>query len=275
MNDVAVLYITHDRPLRTRLTLSHLLESSGIDDMSITIVANNASQATIEALCSFDHPSIERVAVFKDNNYPLAEITNWFWSNHLAWKFLGKVDDDTLIPAGFFFNARKVLATHPWMGAVSAIHWEANRLPAEEDYRHNILHSIGILWQKNVGGCCYLMPTDRVIEIGFIHSPGYFKGGWSEYQWALNARGHLCGYLYPLQFAKHLQNANIYHRILSSVGPFSYDRAKEADEIKFMLFEAKSMLTEQHLYQVCQVNDIGVQGLLYPNMGWECQISEL
>lgn len=250
---MAILYITHDRPSRMRLTLAHLLESSGVNNADITIVANGATQETIEAVRSFVHPAIKNVIINEENEV-LSVITNRFWQENLDYKYLGKVDDDTIIPAGFFYNAWRVLEASPDLGVVSAMHWEASFLPPEPSYAHNIRRDLGIIWQRNVGGCCYLMPSARVCESGYIINPGYFKGGWSEYQWILNANGHMCGYLFPFHFAKHLQNSNIYHRIWSLVGgPATHSEMGLAKEITKETGDADWHLTELDIGQFVAV----------------------
>jgi len=61
-----------------------------------------------------------------------------------------------------------------------------------------------LLLQRHLGGCCYLIRSEVVAQFGRIADAGYFRGGWTEYQWRMLEAGYPSALLYPFRFAVHL-----------------------------------------------------------------------
>lgn len=205
----SILYIAHNRLGFNKLTLPHLLESGGHEDYTVTIVDNASTDGTRRWLMSLSHPRIDRLIV-NSSNTPLWEVTNRFWDETDA-EFIGKVDNDTIMPVGFIALAVKILRNPVKLGAVGAMHFNPlDILPIEtSSYAHNIRqlpNGRQVLLQRHLGGCCYLMKRSQAIACGHVENAGYFNGGWTEYQWKMLAKGYPSAYVYPFVFAKHLDD---------------------------------------------------------------------
>ncbi len=206
----SILYITHDRIGFSKMTLPHLLESGGYDDYSVTLVDNASTDGTREWLTSLSHPRIANIT-FNDENVSLRDVTNRFWRESAGSEFIGKVDNDTLIPAGFVGQAIRVLRNPVTLGPVGGMHFHPEDVASVEDssYSHNLRrlpNGRRILVQRHIGGCCYMMRAGLLSRHGLMKDVGYIKGGWTEYQWELTKAGHPASYLYPFMFAKHLDD---------------------------------------------------------------------
>lgn len=215
MKKTAILYITHNRFGFTRITLPHLLESGGHPDYSVTVVDNASTDGTRQWLSDLRHPRLDRI-VLNDENTSLWEVTNQFWKEQVdKAEFLGKVDNDTLMPTGFVGQAVGVLNNPVTLGAVGAIHFEPTDIMATNvsAYAGNVRrlpNGRRVLLQKHLGGCCYLMKSSIVARFGFIDDVGYFTGGWTEYQWKIKKEGHPSAYIYPFMFAKHFDDPDFF-----------------------------------------------------------------
>lgn len=207
---VSILYITHNRLGFSRTTLPHLLESGGHEDYSVSIVDNASTDGTREWLMSLSHSRIKNI-VLNDENLPLREVTNSFWASSADAEFIGKVDNDTVMPVGFFGQAARVLRNPVKLGAVGAMHFQPIDVMSTSTsrYAHNIrrLPNGGqVVLQRHLGGCCYLMRYSLLAQFGFMDPASYMKGGWTEYQWRVLKAGYPSAYLYPFMFAKHLDD---------------------------------------------------------------------
>jgi len=206
----SILYITHNRLGFTRMTLPHLLESGGYGDYTVSVVDNASSDGTREWLMSLTHPRLKGV-MLNDENLSLREVTNRFWAENADAEFVGKVDNDTIMPVGFIGQAVKVIHNPVRLSAVGALHFEPVDVMSVHTsmYAHNLRrlpNGARILLQRHLGGCCYLMRSSVVSRFGYIQDAGYMKGGWTEYQWRLKKGGYPAAYIYPFMFAKHLDD---------------------------------------------------------------------
>lgn len=206
----SILYITHDRLGFSRLTLPHLLESAGYGDYSVTLVDNASTDGTREWLMSLTHPRIANITL-NDENLSLRDVTNRFWRENMDSEFIGKVDNDTLIPTGFVGQAIRALRNPVKLGPVGGMHFHPEDVAVVEasSYAHNLRrlpNGRRILIQQHLGGCCYMMRSGLLSQHGLMRDVGYLKGGWTEYQWKLTRAECPASYLYPFMFAKHLDD---------------------------------------------------------------------
>ena len=95
---VDILYITYNRLAYTKITLPALIENAGAD-FALTIVDNGSTDGTVDYLAEFArrHPRQIKHICFLDKNTGISPPTNAFWRASRA-EFLGKVDNDTLVP---------------------------------------------------------------------------------------------------------------------------------------------------------------------------------
>lgn len=244
----SILYITHDRLGFSRLTLPHLLESGGYGDYSVTLVDNASTDGTQEWLMSLTHPRIANIT-FNEENLSLRDVTNRFWRENMDSEFIGKVDNDTLIPTGFVGQAIRALRNPVKIGPVGAIHFHPEDVEAIETslYSHNLRrlpNGRRILLQQHLGGCCYMMRTGLLSQHGLMRDVGYLKGGWTEYQWKLTKAEYPASYLYPFMFAKHLDDprfalsasgANEIHpKSLREIAPEEFARLEQKHASKLL-----------------------------------------
>ena len=107
-----IFMITYNRAGYVRLSLPRLLETCRSNDR-VWIWQNGMHAETVDVVREYEaHPKIAKVH-FSEENLKLREPTNWFWSNATA-PYLGKVDDDCLVPDG-------------WIERLVTIHRDADR----------------------------------------------------------------------------------------------------------------------------------------------------
>jgi len=96
---IDILMITYNRPRYTRMALSRLLEVCD-QRCRVWVWHNGMDEETLAIVKDFEgHPRFERVH-HSEANVKLREPTNWFWRNAEG-EYLGKVDDDCLMPDGW------------------------------------------------------------------------------------------------------------------------------------------------------------------------------
>src|SRR5688500_2847859 len=108
---VDILMITYNRPRYTQLSLTRLLETCD-ESMRVCLWHNGEHSETLEVAKSLaNHP---RVHEFHHShvNVRLREPTNWFWQ-HANGNYLGKVDDDCLVPTGWAQTLRTAHEAEP------------------------------------------------------------------------------------------------------------------------------------------------------------------
>jgi len=211
----AILFIAHGRPGFTRQSLAALVESL-TERIDLYLVDNASDGTEIHDLFLETATKLRcrTIVVRNDHNDTLSEVTNTFWQWAIAenYQFVGKVDNDTIIPHGFWWHARRIHESFPLqLGAVSALHFSPktiDRMPIGE-YRHNIHNGwpYGVLIQTHVGGCCYLLPLGLVRKHGFLQVSGKMRSGWTDYQLLLGSKGFPSCYVYPFHFCRHLDDA--------------------------------------------------------------------
>ena len=119
---VHILFLTFNRLSYTRKTLPALLESADTNSCQICIVDNGSTDGTVEYLQKLIHPQIERV-IYNRKNEGLVKPTKKFWKDSKA-EFIGKIDNDILVPKGWI---EKLVYSHqkiPQLGVVGFCHFQ-------------------------------------------------------------------------------------------------------------------------------------------------------
>ena len=196
--NVHILFLTFNRLYYTQKTLPALLESSDTASYQIRIVDNGSTDGTVEYLQKLSHPQIETV-IYNNKNEGLVKPTKQFWKESNA-EFVGKIDNDILVPKGWI---EKLVEAHhkiPELGVVGFCHFR------KEDFNQNIVKSkiykkngIHLRRQPWIGGN-YILKREMVMKImGYRQSRKLFQNrilyGFNKYQEKLAQNGYLNGYL--------------------------------------------------------------------------------
>ncbi len=116
-NGLDVLMITYNRPEYTRLALERLLSTCD-DSMRVWLWHNGNHAATLER-CAWICRSPKRVYRFHHSveNLRLREPTNWMLQGSRG-DYVSKVDDDCLVPEGWFQTIRTAHEANTNLGVV-------------------------------------------------------------------------------------------------------------------------------------------------------------
>ena len=139
---------------------------------------------------------------FSRENLGLSKPTNAFWEKYYRkYPYLGKIDNDTVVPEDGVERLVDVLDHCPHVGICHGYHGK------EKDDAFGVLTEIdGRLFAKARwgGGCFYAMRSSIVNKYGFISTKYGLKGGWTRYQIRVRKRGYKIVYPFPLVRVNHL-----------------------------------------------------------------------
>ena len=131
--NVRVLFLTYNRLYYTQKTLPALLGSSDTISYQIRIVDNGSTDGTVEYLQKLSHPQIERI-IYNNKNEGLVKPTKKFWKESKA-KFIGKIDNDILVPKGWLDKLIDAHQKIPELGVIGYCHFR------EEDFKRDLIKS--------------------------------------------------------------------------------------------------------------------------------------
>jgi hypothetical protein len=197
-----ILMITHNRPEYTALSLPALLD--GCDEATrVWVWHNGADQRTRDVIRSLSgHPRLHRVH-WSDTNEKLQGPTNWFWRQSTA-NYIGKVDDDCLLPGGWSTALRDVHEAVRQLGVVAS-----SRLRQEDideclvNQKLRRFESGHVVMQNAwVAGSGYLMKRTCIERHGLLQVGESFPG----YCIRLARAGWLNGFYYPFIFEDHFDD---------------------------------------------------------------------
>jgi glycosyltransferase involved in cell wall biosynthesis len=208
---VDLLMITHRRPEYTRLALTRLL--AGCDDSMRVWIWHNGSDAEtlseVESLAA--HPRVARLHHSPENK-KLWEPTNWFWQNATG-DYVGKVDDDCLVPEGWASTLRRAHRDVAQLGVIGCWHFRADdfvfdvaaeRIQAFGE--HRIVRNI---W---IGGSGYLMKRELLEDNGVLRRGESF----TSYCVRSARLGWINGWYFPLLLQDHMDDPRSEHSQLRS-----------------------------------------------------------
>lgn len=154
---VDILYITFNRLAYTRQTLPVMIENAGAD-FSLTIVDNGSSDGTVNYLKSVvkSYKSVIKTIVFNKDNQGLSRPTNQFWRDSQS-TFVGKVDNDTLLPPGWLKTLLHAHMQSDRLGVVGGFHHRLEDVNMEK-LRCRVINvdGVNLLPDAFIGGCCYI-----------------------------------------------------------------------------------------------------------------------
>jgi hypothetical protein len=208
---IDVLFISHDRPDYTRLSLERLLEVAD-PDLRIWVWHNGMHADTLRVVESFrDHPRIHRFHHSPENR-KLRDPTNWLWSEAEG-DLLAKVDDDCLVPPEWPGRMRAAHAAEPRFGALTCWHHAPEDLD-ERLYRTKIRSYGGVSILQN----CWVNGSGYTVKRQAIREGGLLAEGrsWSEYCIDLALRGWIHGWLFPFLFEDHMDDPRSPHCLIKT-----------------------------------------------------------
>lgn len=197
-----ILMITCNRPAYTRLSLSRLLESCD-SSMRVWLWQNGTDPETVSVVRELSrHPRVHEYR-HSPENVRLREPTNWFWRASDG-DYLGKVDDDCLVPPGWADTLRRAHAAAPELGIACC--WPF----LEEDFIPHLAHpkivaiapGHQVLRNPWVNGSGYLMKRACQQQTGYIGEREAF------YHFCIRASiaGWLHGWYYPFLYLVHMED---------------------------------------------------------------------
>ncbi|MDD4701687.1 MAG: glycosyltransferase [Desulfovibrio sp.] len=204
---ISILYLTYNRLAYTRMTLPALIENAGMD-FALTIVDNGSTDGTVDYLTEFAkrHRKQIKHIYFLDKNMGISIPTNAFWRSSRA-EFLGKVDNDTLVPPNWLKRLLEAHEQSPALGVAGGFHFNLKYVdvPALEK-RVISVDGVQMIPDAYIGGCCYLFRRSLQRSIGYLAVGPRKTHGWTEYQQEIFRRGYVNGYLYPLLLVEHFDD---------------------------------------------------------------------
>jgi len=204
---VDVLMITYNRDRYTGLSLKRLLDTAPTN-ARVWVWHNGDHAATLKTVLSLrEHPRFFRFH-HSHENMKLREPTNWFWDQSDG-DFVGKVDDDCLVPEGWIETLAKAHADVPAFGVIGC--WPF----AKEDYvpelaadktkafdsGHQLLQNC---W---IGGSGYITKRECIDQVGPIAPDQSFTG----YCIQLALRGWANGWYLPFLYQDHMDDPRSEH----------------------------------------------------------------
>jgi GT2 family glycosyltransferase len=194
--------ITWNRPQYTAQALEHLLESCE-PGMRVWVWHNGGHPETRKVVESFArHPRMYRLHASFENKR-LREPTNWFWQHSDA-PFVGKVDDDCLVPAGW---ARKLIDAHnqvPELGMLACWHfYDDDYVPelAQPKIRE-FAEGCRVLANCWVQGSGYVMKREVYKQLGPLGPQESF----TDYGIRAALKGWTNGWYLPLIHEEHMDD---------------------------------------------------------------------
>lgn len=174
MNKVPVLMITYNRLEFTKKALRSLFNSWGVH---VYVIDNASTDGTREWLSSIV-PGIAWDIAFNDRNLGIAGAMNRFLALTHGAEFVGKVDNDTIVPPDWctrlmahMHKADIVQAKHPILKATHEGGFDqwVSTMPADGALRFNhFVGGSGILFRRNI-------VTD-------VPRTEWMLGGWRQFQ---------------------------------------------------------------------------------------------
>jgi glycosyltransferase involved in cell wall biosynthesis len=205
---VEILYITFNRILYTRRTLPAMIENAGAD-FALTIIDNGSTDGTVDYLKFIEKKygnTIKRI-LYASENKGISLVTNVFWKQARA-EFLGKVDNDTLLPPGWLTTLLEAHNKTRRIGVVGGYHFNLDYADMSAlEQRVIDVDGVKLIPDAFIGGCCYLFRKSVQEKTGYLKiTPARKTAGWTEYQQAICLKGYNNGYLYPLLLVEHFDD---------------------------------------------------------------------
>lgn len=206
-----IFMITYNRAQYVRLSLPRLLDTCS-DNHRVWIWHNGMDQETMEVVRQFaGHPRIAKIH-FSEENLKLREPTNWFWSNATA-PFVGKVDDDCLVPHGWIERLTAIHHDSTKAGILSCWPFLAEDLDEALVARKSVkLAGHAIFANPWVGGAGYIMKRACLDRCGLLGE----TEGFTTYCMRVCRAGWTVGWPMPPLLMDHMDDPRSKHTVFQT-----------------------------------------------------------
>jgi GT2 family glycosyltransferase len=216
--------VTWNRPGYTAMALDHLLNSED-SGLRVWVWHNGTDAETLNVVRSFEgHRNLHRVHHSPENKR-LREPTNWFWSQSDA-PYLGKVDDDSLVPRGWTSTLVDAHDRAPEAGLLACWHfYDDDFVPAlAEPKIRELAPGCRVMRNCWVQGSGYVMKRAVVEQLGPLRDNETF----SDYGVRAVLGGWTNGWLLPLIHLEHMDDPRSPHSRFSNEEDFQRARPLSA-----------------------------------------------
>ncbi len=210
--DIDVLMITYNRAPYTRLSLRRLLDTCG-GGVRVWLWHNGEDRATLDVVHEFkDEPPVYAFHHSHENKRLVAPV-QWLWAN-ASGRYVGKVDDDCLVPAGWWQTLRAAHEDEPRLGAISCWHFREEDFVPEIAQRKIATFRSGHRLMRNawIGGSGYLLKRTCLAAV----RPRLEQEGLTHYWIRLAAAGWINGWYFPFLYQDHMDDPRSPHTQLRS-----------------------------------------------------------
>ncbi len=220
-----ILMITHNRPEYTALSLPALLD--GCDARTrVWIWHNGTDDATRAVVRSFSHHDRIGRIHYSETNEKLRAPTNWFWQESTA-PYVGKVDDDCLVPPGWSTVLRNAHEDEATLGVIGCSRLRREDIVDELVERKLVRFDSGHAVMRNawVAGSGYLMKRTCITKHGVLREGESF----SDYCIRVARAGWINGFYHPFLFEDHMDDPRSAHTHYRTDADFQRLRPLTAD----------------------------------------------
>src|SRR5690606_28143542 len=161
---------------------------------------NGTDDATRAVVSSFrGHDRLGRVHLSQTNE-KLRTPTNWFWQESDA-RYVGKVDDDCLVPPGWISTLREAHEAVAQLGVIGCSRLRPEDIVDDLVRRKLTTFDSGHTVMRNawVAGSGYLMKRECIAKHGLLGEGESFTG----YCVRIAREGWINGFYYPFLFEDH------------------------------------------------------------------------
>lgn len=209
-NTTDVVMVTYNRPHYTELSLRALLEHSD-PSTRIWLWHNGDDEATLAVVRQYRQDLYR--CFHSRTNAGLVAPTNWLFTNATG-QYLGKVDDDCIVPLDWTIRLRAAHAAEPRLGVLGSWRFQS------EDFLPDLAASkivslngdVRVLMNMWVEGSGYLMKRACFDRLGPLSE----RSSFTDYCIRVGRHGWINGWLYPFIYQEHMDDPRSPHSALHS-----------------------------------------------------------
>lgn len=214
---VDILMISHNRPEYTRLSLEQLI-STATDDTRIWLWHNGDDEETLSIVKDrAEHPAVHRFNHSREN-VKLRDPTNWILAEGDS-DYVGKVDDDCLVPEKWLETLIKAHEDEPTFGALGC--WRFLDEDFVEELANKKIRTFAgghrVMCHPWVDGSGFIAKRDCVDRVGLLPDT---ESGISDYLIRIAFAGWINGWYYPFLYQEHMDDPRTPHTLLKSDADF-------------------------------------------------------